>query len=260
MVRNTCAFDALLHITMHMIGMNPEYKRIVQAIDDCFLQIAIKIASRGKITKNEYVERPSFLVSLSLFQQTKYTRRFHSIDAMCNVAHLAEHAFVSLPSLQRNKICPSCNYVNNRTFTAVSVNVDILLHKGLQHMQESINDTNSPKQMCPKCNNPCKINEKYGPHIMIDASVLSDTNYIKNIGLEPKAYNLESIAKNITVGNKKYTLRGIVNYLSNMRHYTALLNTSASWYEYDDLKSKRTQVSPANYNIMLHVILYAQIQ
>jgi len=90
-------------------------------------------------------------------------------------------------------------------------------------MQESINDTNSSKQTCPKCNNPCKINEKYGPHIMIDTSVLSDTNYIKNIGLEPIAYNLESIAKNITVGNKKYNLRGIVNYLSNMRHYTALL-------------------------------------
>jgi len=109
MVRNTCAFDALLHITTHMISMNPEYKRIVQAVDDSLLQIAIKIASRGKLTRNEYVERASFLVSLSLFQQTKYTRRFHSIDAMCNVAHLAEHAFVSLSSLQRNKICTSCN-------------------------------------------------------------------------------------------------------------------------------------------------------
>jgi len=70
------------------------------------------------------------------------------------------------------------------------------------------------KQMCPKCNNPCEISEKYGLHIIIDASVLSDTNYIKNIGLEPKAYNLESIAKNITMGNKKYILRGIVNYLA----------------------------------------------
>jgi len=50
-VRNTCAFDTLLHITIHMIDMNPVYKRIVQAINDCFLQIAIKIASRGKITK-----------------------------------------------------------------------------------------------------------------------------------------------------------------------------------------------------------------
>jgi len=93
--------------------------------------------------------------------------------------------------------------------------------------------------------------------MMIDASVLSDTNYIKNIGLESKTYNLESIAKTITMGNKKYILRGIINYLSNIHHYPALLYTSASWYEYDDLKSKRTQVSPANYNIVPHVILYA---
>jgi len=160
MVRNTCAFDALLHITVHMIGMNPQYKRIVEAIDDCFFQIAIKIASRGKVTKNEYVERASFLVSLSLFQQAKYTRRFQSIDAMCNAAHLAEHVFLSVPSLERNKICTLCNYTNNRKFTAVSVNVDILLNKGLQHIQESINDTNSTKQTCPKCNNPCTIIEK----------------------------------------------------------------------------------------------------
>jgi len=96
---------------------------------------------------------------------------------------------------------------------------------------------------------------------MIDASVLSDTNYIKNIGLEPEC-NLDSIAKNITVDNKKYILRGIVNYLSNMRHYTVLLNTSACWYEYDDLKSKRTQLIACKllYNVVPYVILYAQIQ
>jgi len=34
-----------------------------------------------------------------------------------------------------------------------------------------------------------QINEKYGPHTMLDTSILSDTNYIKNIGLEPKVYN-----------------------------------------------------------------------
>jgi len=45
-----------------------------------------------------------------------------------------------------------------------------------------------------------------------------------------------------------------------MRHNTALLYTGASWYEYDDLKSKRTQMSPANYNIVSHVMLYAQIE
>lgn len=240
--------------------MNLEYKRIVQTIKDCnFLQLAMKIASRGKITKNEYVERASFLTSLSLFQQANYTRRFHSLDTMCNAAHLAEYVFVSLPSLQRQKICTSCPYTNEQKFTVVSVNVDILLQKGLEHIQAALNDACDIKQTCPKCDNLCKINEEYGPHIMIDASVLTDPNYIKNIGLEPKTYNLDSIAKNITTGNKKYILRGIVNYLNNMLHYTALLHTNVSWYEYDDLKYKRTQVLPTNYNIVPHVLLYAQL-
>ena len=100
MVRNTCAFDAFLHITVHMIGMNSEYKRIVQTADDCFLQLAPKVANRGKISKNEYAERPSFLTSLSLFQETKYTRQFHSLDTMCNATHLVEYIFQALPSLQ----------------------------------------------------------------------------------------------------------------------------------------------------------------
>lgn len=69
MVRNTCAFDALLHCTVHMIGMNREFKRIVQTIQDCnFFALTLKIASRGKLTRNEYVERASFLNELSLFQ------------------------------------------------------------------------------------------------------------------------------------------------------------------------------------------------
>jgi len=46
--------------------------------------------------------------------------------------------------------------------------------------------------------------------LLIDASVLSDTNYIRNIGLESKAYNLESITKNIIMSNKKYILKGII--------------------------------------------------
>lgn len=261
MLRNTCAFDVLLQCTVHMIGMHVEYKRIVQTIKDCnFLQLATKIASRGKITKNEYVERASFLTSLSLFQQAKYTRRFYSLDTMCNAAHLAEYTFMSLPSLQRQKICTFCHYINERKFTAVSVNVDILLQKGLEHIQAALNDTRDIKQICPKCNNLCKIKEEYGPHITIDTSVFSDTNYIKDIGLEPKTYNLDSIAKNITMGDKKYILRGVVNYFNNIKHYTALLYTNISWYEYDDLKSKRTQVSPTNYNIVPHVLLYAQIE
>lgn len=95
---------------------------------------------------------------------------------------------------------------------------------------------------------------------MIDTSILTDTNYVKSLGLEPKSYNLDSIAKNSTLGNNKYILRGIINYINNMRHYTALLFTNISWYEYDDLQPKRTAISSTKYKVVPHVLLYAQVK
>jgi len=44
--------------------------------------------------------------------------------------------------------------------TAVSSNVDILLHKEL-HIQVAANDMGSMKQTCSKCDNSCNINEEY---------------------------------------------------------------------------------------------------
>lgn len=67
MIRNTCAFDALLHITVHIIGTHTAYKNILQNIDDRFLQLALKIASGGKVTRNEYIERATFLNETTLF-------------------------------------------------------------------------------------------------------------------------------------------------------------------------------------------------
>lgn len=231
MIRNTCAFDALLHITIHMIDMHNEYKQHLQTIDDRFLQLALKIASKGKVTKNEYAERASFLIETLLFQSAKYTRRFNSLDAMCNAAHLAEFTFASLLSFTRNKTCTVCNYSNERKFTAISINVDILLNRGLENIQEVLNDTITLKQACVKCNNLCDISENYGPQIIIDTSILTDTNYLKTTEANLNTYNLDSIAKTIIINNNKYVLRGVINFLTNMRHYVVLLFTGP--YEYD---------------------------
>lgn len=258
MIRNTCAFDALLHITVHIIGMHVQYKDNIQKIDDRFMQLALKIASVGKICKNEYVERASFLIETTLFESSKYTRRFDSLDAMSNAAHLAEYTFVSLPSITRIKTCKVCNISNERKFTAMSINVDILLNKGLQNIQDALNDTMTLRQTCVKCNNAYEINENYGPQIMIDTSILTDNNYLKTVKIKSNIYNLNNIAKTIIIKNNKYVLRGVINYLNNMRHYVALLFTGISWYEYDDLKTKRIEISPTKYTITPHVLLYAK--
>lgn len=159
--------------------------------------MALKIASTGKICKNEYAERTSFLIETTLFQSSKYTRRFNSLDAMCNAAHLAEYTFVALPSFIRNKTCKVCNVSNERKFPAMSINVDILLNRGLQDIQDALNDTLTFKQTCIKCNNACDIYETYGPQIMIDTSILTDSNYLKTVKIKSNIYNLDNIAKNI---------------------------------------------------------------
>ncbi|EZA52146.1 hypothetical protein X777_08658 [Ooceraea biroi] len=193
MIRNTCAFDALLHISAHMIGVDAQYKQVIHDTDDRLMQLASKIVSGGKITKNEYTERAYILTNLSLFQECKYNRRFHSLDAMCNAAHLAEYTFVSFPSLHRKKTCTNCKYSNEKSYTAISINVDIVLNQGFQHIQDVIEDiirhNKTSKQTCIQCYNLCDITETYGPHIIIDTSILSDKNYLKNTKLETKTYN-----------------------------------------------------------------------
>lgn len=80
---------------------------------------------------------------------------------MCNAAHLAEYTFVSLyPILSlypKKKTCKVCDFSNKRKFTAFSINIDIIMNKSLQSIQETLNDTLTLKQTCVKCNNSCDI-------------------------------------------------------------------------------------------------------
>ena len=112
-----------------------EYKYHIQDIDDCFLQLAKKILL-GKITRNEYIARASFLINLSLFVQYKYIRCFQSLDVMCN---LAEYTFLSLPSVHRIKKCKTCDYANERNFLTLSISVNVILQKGFEYIQEAVN-------------------------------------------------------------------------------------------------------------------------
>ena len=82
-VHNACTFDACSSPYFHPYdGMNSAYKRIVQTTDNCFLQLATKVANQGKISKNE--ARASFLTSSSLFQETKYdTISFAGYNVQC---------------------------------------------------------------------------------------------------------------------------------------------------------------------------------
>lgn len=108
-------------------------------------------------------------------QITIYTRGIKRLNANCNAAHLAEYLFNNEPSCIYNKSC-SCNVVNTRKTITCSVNVDILLQEGLQHMQRAINDVGNMRSKCT-----CNASEyftTYGKHIIIDTSIFTDQGYI----------------------------------------------------------------------------------
>lgn len=139
---------------------------------------------------------------------------------MYNVAHLAEYTYSSISSLTRINIYKTCNTAKKCKFNAVSINFDILLNKGLQNIQDVLNDTMTLKQTCIKCGNFYEIDEKYGPQVIIDTSVLIDNNYLKTIKKSNinNIYKLDKITKTIIINNNKYILRGVINYLKNMSH------------------------------------------
>lgn len=62
-------------------------------------------------------------------------------------------------------------------------------------LNEDVGYISISKHTCIKCNNPCDINENYGPQIIVDTSILTDTNYIKSFEFVTRSYNLNRVAK-----------------------------------------------------------------
>lgn len=151
-----------------------------------------------------------------------------------------------------------CTFSNERNFTFISVNVNVLLQKGFSYIQDCVDDTSTVKDDCMKCKNSCDTTETYGTQIMIDTSILADPNYLQDIGMKIKPSNLHEISKQIIIQGIRYILRGVINYMNNMHHYNALLFTGTKWYEYDDLKPKRIEISPTKYEVVPHVLLYVR--
>ncbi|KAL0110722.1 hypothetical protein PUN28_013983 [Cardiocondyla obscurior] len=92
---------------------------------------------------------------------------------------------------------------------------------------------------------------EYGPHIIIDTSILTDDRYItRNTNLR---HTLDSIAKVIKIKNRTYSLAGLVNWSPG--HYIGYAKVGMYWHEYDDISPTRGTV---NSNIIVHpyLILY----
>lgn len=225
--------------------------------------MAQNILTRGKIIANDYKTRAEILQETNLCKISG-TRQIQFLDANCNVDHMIQILFTDLPSVIRYTKCSSCNFMQCRNLPTLCINVEILFKKGFSYVQEAIDDTenlNISQALCKKCCANLERTHDYGPHVFLDTSIISDPNY--NVQCKENV-SLESFTKIIKLGEKTYTLCGIIDYKGNpnksfdtIGHYTAVAYTGLSWYEYDGLKKKKSYIPPQKI-VIPHTIIYIQ--
>lgn len=261
-VRNTCAFDSFVQILAHAIGKERIYKSSIQDYELPILKLTQNMLTRGKIMINDYKNRADILQK-SNFCKISNTRHIQFLDAKCNVDELIHFVFEDLPSVTRLTKCSNCHYQHCRSLPTLCMNVDILFKKGFNYVQEAINDTENlcaNRTLCKECGSNLERTHDYGPHVFLDTSVISDSRYItckQNV-------LLENITKTIKLGDKNYSLCGIIDYKGNtdkspkkLGHYTAIVYTGFAFHEYDDLQTRKSYLQPHKI-ITPHSIMYVK--
>lgn len=77
-------------------------------------------------------------------------------------------------------------------------------------MQEAIDNSCTVKQTCRNCKQSIKDEIEYGPHVIINMTVLTDDWYTtrhKNL-----YHTLDSIAKIVKIKDRTYSLTGLVRW------------------------------------------------
>lgn len=241
-VHQTCAFDAILHLVASSISTIKCYEQNIKLSSNRTVHLAFSILQNGKITQQHYKERANILLHLPLFRDaiTTYTRQISKLNTTCNVSHLLSYLFTDIPSCKITTNCP-CTSSKTRQLVELNINIDILLCKGLQYMQDAINDTLAITPKCRKCFERVEENYEYGPHLFIDTTIFSDNRYTKRNTTITNS--LSTIATTIELKSTKYILTGLINYENlsdnaSSGHYITYSRCGPHWYEYDDLKKK----------------------
>lgn len=257
----TCAFDAVLHLVASGIASIKSYGDKIKLSENPTINLAMSMLHSGKIMASHYKERVTILLNLSLFSDaiTIYTRGISKLNTDCNVAHLINYLFIDIPSCQKTIVC-SCGFSRTRQITELNVNVNILLCKGLQYIQEAIDKTLAVTTKCRKCLKTVVENVEYDPHLFIDTAIFTDERYVTRN--KTILHCLDTVATSILLNSKKYILVGVVHYIksnANSGHYVTYARSGAHWYEYDDLKKKRNTVK-TNTIISPHLIFYVEAE
>lgn len=212
-VSQTCAFDAILHLVASGIASIKCYEDIIKSSENRSINLITSILESGKIIANHYSERAKILMDLPLFSDTltMYTRTIYKLNTNCNVAHLINYLFPDISSCRATIEC-SCGYLQTRQTIELCINVDTLLCKGLQYMQEAIDNILAITK-CAKCLATVEEKVEYGPHLFIDTTVFTDERYTKRDN--KIVHSLGAIATNVQLNSQTYILVGVINYINS---------------------------------------------
>jgi len=166
--------------------------------------------------------------------------------------------FQTTPSCTRTKICKDCNKTIIRKLPLVSIDVNVILQNDLRCIQQSIQKAVFTHGTCQTCKTNT-IETEYGPHILIDTSILTDNAYLHAINVKKKIFRLGDVQNIINIENQNYRLAGIVSYrgCGNSDHYVAYVNNIINWYKYDNMHDKRYMVTTEEV-ITPHVIMFVK--
>ena len=164
-------------------------------LSECpIVNLAQNVNENKKISREHYVQRAKILTEISIFKNTtaKYAKKIMRLDATCNAAHLAQYLLEKEPSYTSSFNC-SCGYKNQHKYTFISLNIDILLCNGLHLIEKAIADCIRVKRTCHNCKQIVSSVNKYGSHLVIDTSIISDPGYSKKENII--VFRLESLKK-----------------------------------------------------------------
>jgi len=125
------------------------------------------------MTKDKFVgSLGQFVFKSSCFNVSEFgfnaTRCVQFLDAKCNVDNIIQILFTDLPSVTRITKCSKCDYMQCRNLRTLCINVEIVLKKGFNYIQEAIDDTenlNVSQVLCKKCCANLERIHEYGSHI-----------------------------------------------------------------------------------------------
>lgn len=227
-----------------------------------FIKFITDVITCGNITASNYCTRATILCKIPIFNKKACTRNVSTLNANCNVAHLAEYLFQDIPSCKTKYNCDNCGHCHERVLQTCNINVNVIFRNGLKDMQQAVNDIIfNNNGTCHTCKNNINRTVTYGSHLLIDTSILSDPTYMheQNISINSK-YRLEDVCKLLVVDDIQYVVAGLISYITygrscNDGHYVAFTYIGTHWYKYDDMAPKRT-VASDNDIICPHLIIY----